>query len=66
VEEDLDEIAIPVQLLVETASPVFAGGIAGDDGLHSRTANLAYEVICVIGGVCQECFAQSMRKQVVG
>jgi len=65
VKEDLDEIALAIELANEAMFD-FSLGLRVDDGLHAARADGSDELVRVVTGVADESFPTSVEEQLLG
>jgi hypothetical protein len=63
--EDLDEIALPMELAVQ-AMHLVSLGLRMDDGFHASVANRQHEVVRVVPSVADQSLSMGMCEQVLG
>lgn len=65
VEEDLDQVALCVGLLVESGF-AFARGVGADDSLHTASSDRTTNRVGVVAGVCNHGFAFRVLEELLG
>ena len=66
VEEDLDEIALTVELSIESAPIVFARGVVANDRLHPLRTHRGDDAVCIVRRICEQHVPSSMRDELFG
>jgi hypothetical protein len=65
VEEDLDQIALPIKRAVQPML-LLSLGLRMNDRLHALLAHRPYEVVRVVAGIANQSLAMCVGKQLLG